>query len=54
LTITRLVLPAKSEKLAIPNPGKREGCPILSNFSFGETPSFSANLSSSPTKKYGN
>jgi hypothetical protein len=28
-------LPAKSEKLAIPNPGKREGCPILSNFSFG-------------------
>jgi hypothetical protein len=28
LTIIRLVLPAKSEKLAIPNPGKPEGCPL--------------------------
>ena len=30
-----LVLPALNEKLGTPNPGKREGCPILSNFSGG-------------------
>ena len=38
LTRKMLVLPALNEKLGTPNPGKREGCPILSNFSFGEIP----------------